>query len=125
RAHPLVVLHQVSLGERNIVGLKRLSEILQHVVVNFEVFRDLMVRYVMLGEVEKRVMLQQGILEAVALLGVKLHIRRDAAATVNRAAAVGELHFFIGVVVDVLAIEIIVIQRDVAVVALNQASAGR
>src|SRR5580658_7319187 len=83
--------------------------------------------HVALGEVEERIMLQQRVLEVIALDRGNGHVRSNAAAAVNCAAAVSEFHFTVGVVgiVDAVAVVIIVVERNVAVVALNQASAGR
>ena len=81
----------------------------------------------MLGEIEECVVLQQRILEVVALDRGDLHVGSDAAAAVYRAAAIGEFHFAIGVVLVLfaLAVVVIVVERDVGVIALNQTSARR
>src|SRR5277367_3957849 len=81
--------------------------------------------HVMLCKIEESVMLQERILEVIALGGLDFYIGRDAAAAVNRAAAVGELHFFVRNVVLFGTLEVIVIKRDVGIVALNETSAGR
>ena len=78
----------------------------------------------MLGKVEERVVLEQSVMEVIALGIVKFHVRGDAAAAVNGATAIRELHFFVGVVV-LVAFEVIVVERYVAVIALNQPAAGR
>src|SRR5437870_3732054 len=59
----------------------------------------------------------------VALEGRNLHVRCDAAAAVDRATAVGELDLTAVVAVFAFPIEVVVIERDVRVVALNQPSA--
>src|SRR5260370_14294293 len=78
---------------------------------------------IVLREVKESVMLEQRVRESVALDLIYLHVRRDPATSVNGAAAVGQLYFFVGGIVDVVAIKIIVIQRYIAVVALNQSPA--
>ena len=85
-----------------------------------------MTHHVALGEVEEGIVLQQRVLKVIALDRIDLYIGTNAAAAVNRASAVGEFHFAIRVVAGVgLAIVIVVVERDVAVVALDQPSAGR
>src|SRR5580704_7417890 len=86
-----------------------------------------MINHEVLGIVEEGVVLQERILERIALAGIELHIWHNAAPTIDGAAAVGKFHLAIrgaGFAV-VFAIEIIVVKRNVGVVALNQTSAGR
>src|SRR2546430_9722168 len=86
----------------------------------------MVIDHVVLGEVEERIVLQERILEMRALDGVDLDVGGDAAAAVHGAAAVGQFDFAVrgSLAVIVGAIEIIVVQRDVGIVALNQASTG-
>src|SRR5579864_4664424 len=87
-----------------------------------------MVHGVALGEIEERVMLQQRILEVVALRRVDFDVGRDSPAAVNGAATVSKLYFAIAVSVAVffsVAIVIVVVERYTGVVALNQATAWR
>ena len=86
-----------------------------------------MIDHVVFGVVEESVMLQQRILERRALDGIDLHIRSNSAAAVHGASAVGELDLAVSraLAVFVGTLEIIVVERDVRIVALNQASAGR
>ena len=70
-------------------------------------------------------MLQERVLETIALDRINFHIRSDSPATVYRATAVGQLYFFVSGITDAIAIEVIVVKRDIAVVALNQAAARR
>ena len=87
----------------------------------------MVVDHVTLGEVEERIVLQQRVLEVIALDRRYAHVGSNAAAAVNGAAAVREFHFAVGVVgiLRAVAIVVIVVKRNVAVVALNQAPAGR
>src|SRR5205085_5588385 len=85
---------------------------------------DLLTANVMLGKVEECVVDQQLILEVIALGRFDFHVRRDAAAAVHGASAVGKLYFFVGVVVFDFAVVVVVIERNAAVFALDQASAG-
>ena len=80
-----------------------------------------------LGKIEEGIVLQQGILKVVALYRGDFNVGRDSAAAVNRAATVGEFYFTTGVVFVFLAltVEVIVVERNVGVVTLNQAHAGR
>ena len=57
-ADPIIVLDEVSFGVRHLVSIERLAEILQKIVIHFEVLGDLVADSVVLGEVEERVMLQ-------------------------------------------------------------------
>src|SRR5205823_6537833 len=81
---------------------------------------------VTLGEVEECIMLQERVLEMIALDRRNGDVGRDPASTIDSAPTVGKFDFLVRVVAGlVLAIVIIVVKRDVAVVTLNQASAGR
>ena len=83
-----------------------------------------MVDDVVLGEVEKRIFLQQRVLELIGFRRWDLHVGSDAAAAVNGAATVGHLDFVVGVIGVVVAIVVvIVVKRDAAVIALDQAAA--
>jgi len=85
-----------------------------------------MIHHVALGVVEKSVMLQQRVLKVVALDGGNYNIRRDAATAVNRTATVSEFYFAIGIAARFsIAIVVVVVERDVAVIALDEPSAGR
>src|SRR5579864_3778161 len=87
-----------------------------------------MVHGVALGEIEERVMLQQRILEVVALWSRDFEVGCDSSAAVYGAPAVSKLYFAIAVSVAVffsVAIVIIIIERYAGVVALNQATAWR
>ena len=83
--------------------------------------------HIALGKVEERIVLQQRVLEVVALDRGDLDVGSDSAAAVNGASAVSQFYFAIGVVFVVLAlaVEVIVVERNVGVVTLNQASARR
>src|SRR5690348_17694122 len=76
-------------------------------------------------EIEESVMLQQRVFETVALNCRNLDVWSYAPAAVNRASAVREFHFVRVVIVFIFASEIVVIQRDVGIIALNQTSARR
>ena len=67
-------------------------------------------------------MLQQRILEVVALYLGNFDVRRNATATVDSAAAVGEFYFPAGIVfvLFTLAIEVIVVERNVGIIPLDQ-----
>src|ERR1019366_4696824 len=123
---PIAVRRQVRLGEGGLLFIQKLAEVLHHRVVNFKLLVDFVVDDVVLGEVEEGIFLQQRVLELVGFRRRDLHVGSDAAATVNGAPAVGHLDFVIGVIGIVVAIVIvIVVKRDAAVIALDQASARR
>src|SRR4051794_40467617 len=82
-----------------------------------------MSRGVVLREVEERVMLQESVLKVIALDGIDLHVGHDTAAAVNGAAAVSQLYFFIYGVVFLVALEVVIVKRNIAIVALNETSA--
>ena len=116
----------VSVGVLDLVGLEEVLELLHDGVVDHEVLADGVGGEVVLAEVEEGVVLGQAVLEAVGLDGFDLLVGRDAAAAVDGAAGVGELDLEValvglgGVVADV----VVVVERDVIVVALDEA-AGR
>src|SRR5579871_2310146 len=70
-------------------------------------------------------MLQERILEMVRFNRRDVYVGSDATATVHRASAVSELHLAVRRVgaLGALAVVVVVVQRDVAVIALNQPSA--
>ena len=78
----------------------------------------------MLGKIEQSVVLQQRVLKFVGLVGRQLHVGSDAAPAIHGASAIGELHFVIGVILFALAVVVVVVEREVGVIALDQASAG-
>src|SRR5207245_11694082 len=120
------VLQQVRLGVRNLFLIKELTEILHHSIVDFEFLRvGTVIHDVALGEIEEDVTLEQGVLEAVALNRRNLDVRTNAAAAINRAPTVCELNLVRVVVLFRLAVEIVVIERNVRIIALNQTSAWR
>src|SRR5208283_5186814 len=92
---------------------------------DFEALRDFVRVRVVLGEIEDGVVLEQGFLKLVALVRRQLDVGGDAAAAVDGAAAIGQFDFFVGVVVFVFAVVIVVVEREVRVIALDEASAGR
>src|ERR1051326_6703761 len=82
---------------------------------------------VALGKVKKSIVLQECVLEVVGFDRRNIHIGSDAASAVHRAPAIGELHLAVGGVgsLGAIAVVIVVVKRNVAVVALNEASARR
>src|SRR5262249_16451094 len=80
---------------------------------------------IVFGEIEESVVLQQGILEPVALGSFVLHVRTDSTAAVNGTAAIGELDLLAAVALFLLAVVVVVVERNACVLALNQAAAGR
>src|SRR5271165_1812180 len=87
----------------------------------------MVIDYVALGEVEEGVVLQERVLEVIRLDGRDADVGGDASAAVDGASAVSEFHFAVGRVgtLGAVAVVVIVVERDVRVVALNQTSAGR
>src|SRR5208337_876366 len=111
--------------ESNFLLVEELAELLHHGVVHFKLLGHLVVDHVMLAEVEERVLLQQGVLKLVGLRCRNLYVGGDAATAVDRAPAVGHLHFVVrvGTRVTVLAVVVIVVvERDVAIVTLDQSA---
>src|SRR5256884_6635178 len=120
------VLQQVRLGVRNLFLIKELTEILHHSIVDFEFLRvGTVIHDVALGKIKEHVMLKQRVLEAVALNRRNLNVRTNAPAAINRAPAVSELDLVRVVVLFSLAVEIIIVERNIRIIALNQTSAGR
>ena len=79
---------------------------------------------VVLGEVEERVLAINCVSKRVQLGSRILLVRSDAAAAVNRAPAVGHLDVLVIPRFGVVAV-VVIEERDVGVVALDQPSAGR
>ena len=75
---------------------------------------------IVLCEIEERIMLQHRVLKVIALDGINLDVWSNSATTINRATAVRQLHFLVRGVIDSVAVEVVVIQRHITVVALNQ-----
>src|SRR5271167_287236 len=123
---PIAVLSQVGFSEGNFLLVEELAELLDHGIVNFKLFAHLVIDDVVLGEVEEGVFLQQRVLKLVGLDRGDSYVRSDAAAAVHGSPAVGHLDFVIdGRSVGVLAVVVVVVvQRDIAVIALNQTAAG-
>src|SRR5271157_1738586 len=123
---PAAVLRQVSFGEGNFLLVEKLAELLHHGLVNFKLFAHFVIDDVVLGEVEERVFLQHRVLKLIGLDAGNLGVGRDAAAAVHGPPAVGHLDFVVGSAgVSVIAVVVIVVvERDIAVIALNQAAAG-
>src|SRR5205809_4912592 len=120
------VLQQVRLGVGNLFLITELTEIMHHSIVDFEFLRvGTVIHNVALGEIEKDVMLKQRVLETVAFNRRNLDVRTNAATTINRASAVRELDLVRVVVLFRLAVEIVVIERNIRIIALNQTSAWR
>src|SRR5437667_9822915 len=104
------VLQQVRLGVRDLLLVKELTEILHHSIIHLEFLRvGTVIHDVALGEIEEDVMLEQRVLEAVALNRRNLDVRTNAAAAINRASAVRDLDLVRVVVLFRLAVEIVVI----------------
>ena len=105
-----------------------MAELLQNPLIHGKVFGNALVdRDVVLGEVEESILLQQAILELVALDGGQLDVGGDPASAVDRAPAVGQLNIVVlGRVVRAAAVPcvIVVIERNAVIVALDQAAAG-
>src|ERR1051326_1856434 len=82
---------------------------------------------VMLGEIEEGILRQQLILEAVALGRLIFQIGRHAAAAIDGSTAVSQLHFVVVIACRIVlgfAVVVVVIQRNSAVVALDEPAAG-
>src|ERR1700710_1570419 len=82
----------------------------------------------MLAEVEERVVLQQRILKAIRLQIIDSLIRRDSSAAVHGTTRIRQLHLEVALVLGLrrrIAYIVVVVQRDVVVVALNQPSRWR
>src|SRR4029077_7103400 len=100
-------------------------EVLHHHIVHLKALRSMVTDDVALGKIEQRIMLKNRVLEVVALDGRNLNVGCDAPTPVDRPASISQLHFAARVAVLSLTIEIVVIERDVGIVALNQASTRR
>src|SRR5690349_24780432 len=96
---------------------------MQHRFRHLEVLGQMVVLQVVLGEIEKGVVQQQSVLKGVVLGRGNLHVGSDAVAAVNRASTVGVFDLAAGGFAAVVALKVIVVERNSAVVALNEASA--
>src|SRR6185312_535694 len=96
-----------------------------NLVIHLERIRHVMRVRVMLCEVEERVVNEQCVLEGIGLDWGQFNVRSNSTAAVHGATAVGELNFMVGSSVLIgVAVEVVIVERDVGVIALNQASAG-
>src|SRR5579863_5165403 len=82
--------------------------------------------HIALREIEKCVVLQQRVLKVIALQRRDHHIGRDAAAAIDGASAIGEFHLAVGVAAGFgVAVVVVIVKRNVAIVALDQATTRR
>src|SRR5262245_48684825 len=79
-----------------------------------------MVYHVALGKIEESVMLEKRILKPRALNRLNHDVRSDAATAINRPAAIGELYFTASGLVVIVAVKVVVIERDVGIIPLDQ-----
>ena len=124
---PVIYAGDVSIGIFDVLGLEEVLELLHHGVVDGEVAGYGVVGEIVLAEVEEGVVLIESVLEVVRLGRVDLLVGGDAAAAVDGASGVGELDLEVRLVLGrgaLVADVVVVVERDVVVVALDEA-AGR
>src|SRR6266851_3097344 len=125
---PVVDASDVGVVVVDLVGLEEVLKLLYHRIVDFEVFCDCVGGQVMLAEVEEGVVSKEAFLKGIGLQVVDLFIGSDASTAVDSPAGVGELDLEVALVlglVFVVAHVVVVVERDVVVVALDQAAGGR
>src|SRR5208337_1484088 len=123
-AQPLVALDHLGFGMGYFFFVEKFAEVQQHGVVHFKILRDLVRDGVALGKVKQRIVLQQRILELVGLVRRQLHVGSDAATAIHGTPTIGELDFVVGVILLALAIVVVIVERKVRVIALDETSAG-
>jgi len=123
--NPVADTRDVGVGIGDLLVLEEGFELLHDGIVDHKFFGDGVVSEVVFAEVEEGVVDEEIILEVIHLLVVDLLIGGDASAAIDGASGVGELDLevalvlrFVGVVTHV----IVVVERDVVVVALNEAA---
>jgi len=124
---PAIDCGDVRIGVFDRVVFQEGLELLHNCIINHEVFCDSVGGEVVLTEVEEGVVAEKIVLEVIGLQVVDLLVGGDAAAAVDGATRVGELHLEVALVlgfVGVIANVVVVVERDVIIVALNEA-AGR
>src|SRR5207245_11690294 len=97
RADPVIVINEVGLGVGSVRLIQRLAKLLHSSVVNLEAFGRVVGRYVVLGGLEKRIMLQERVLEVIRLYRRNGNVGCDAATAVHGAPAVRKFDFLVGV----------------------------
>ncbi len=116
---PVVDASDIGVVVIDLVGLEEVLELLDHVIVDFEVFGHGMGGEVVLAEVEEGVMREKTFLEGIGLHVIDLLVGGDASTAVDGSAGVGELDLEVALVlgfVFVVAHVVVVVERDVVVV---------
>ena len=118
---------QVGIGPLDILAGQVALEVGQHRIVHLEVLVYCVVGHINGSEVEEDVLVEQLVLEVVALGALDFFVGSNAAAAVDRAARVGELDFEIGRIVGLGAgvVVVVVVKRDAFIVALDEPARGR
>src|SRR5579862_280713 len=124
RLDPVKTFIDLGFRVRNLLCVQELPEVLQDSIGNLEILVNAAAIQVVRGEIEERIFLQQRVFKARGFDGRNLYIRSDASAPKYRASAVCEPHLFVGRILFLIAIVIVIIQRDAGIIALDQASAG-
>lgn len=126
-ADPVLVFVEVSIGVGDVVLLQKGLEVLHNGVVNCEVLVDGAVGEEVRSEFEERLILQNRGLEGRVFWEVDVLVGRDAAAAVDGASGVGEFDLGVALVclLGGVAHVVVIVERDVVVGALDEASAGR
>src|SRR5260370_22090504 len=104
--------------------VEEFAEVEQQGIVHFKVLSNFVPNGVAFGKVKQRVVLQQRVLELIGLEGRELHVGSDAATAIHGASPVGELHFVVGVILLALPVVVVIVEREVRVIALDETSAG-
>ena len=86
--HPVIFLQQIRFGVGNFLLIEELAEVLHDRFIHFEVLCWMVGHRVVLREIEECIMLQEGILKVIGLLGRNFYVRTNTAAAVNRTPAV-------------------------------------
>jgi hypothetical protein len=119
---PVADASDVGVVVLDLAGLEEVLELLHHRIVDFEVLGHGMGGEVVLAEVEEGVVDKEVVLKVIGLQVVDLFVGGDASTAVDGSAGVSELDLEVALVlgfVFVVADVVVVVERDVVVVALE------
>lgn len=87
---------QIGIGPSDILAGEVLLELTQYRIVHLEIFVYGTIRQIKRGKVEKDILIEQRVLEVIALGAFNLLVWGDAATTVDSAARIGQLDLSVG-----------------------------
>src|SRR5262249_47389123 len=125
RLDPFQAFTDFSFSVRNFLGIEELAEFLQDSIADLETLLNVAAAQVMRGKIEERILLQQRVFKPCGLDGCDFHIWSDATAAEHGASTIRKPDFLVGAALLLIAIVVIIVERDASVIAFDQAAARR